>query len=320
MSASTSVLSRYAKRLVPAAGNEGWVSSVAVDSSGNVLTASSGPPNTAQVEKFSASGSLLWIDQFGSTSGGSADSGSVATDAAGNVYVGGGFSGTVNFNPSGTHNVTAGPNTNGFVLQLTSAGKFGWVSPFTSQNSAASSSANSLAVDGNGNVDVGGYYVGSVDFSTGRHAVTLPYTVSGGNTYGGGFIVQLNSSGSLVWAQQAGNGWSGVDHLALDSSGNIYVEGTFQGPSTGGPSQTQIGTDTFTCQGSTDIFVAEWSASDTFQWAASIDGSSEQQPTGIAVDSSGNVDIGGWGSTPLYYDETNPITLQSGPYFVIQLT
>jgi hypothetical protein len=153
--------------------------------------------------------------------------------------------------------------------------------------------------------------------------VTLPYIVSGGNTYGGGFIVQLNSAGSLVWAQQAGNEWSGVDHLALDSSGNIYVEGTFQGPSTGGPSQTQIGTDNFTCQGLTDIFVAEWSASDTFQWAVSLDGSGAQDPMGIAVDASGKVDIvGSSGSNPLYFDETNPITflLGSGNYFVIQLT
>jgi hypothetical protein len=304
-------------QLVSAPGANDAVAAVAVDRSGNVFTAPGSWLSYGQIEKFSASGSLLWTDQFGGT----ANANGLATDAAGNVYVGGGFSGTVNFNPSGRHNVTGGPNTNGYVLQLTSAGNFGWVSPFINQNSSATNASKSLAVDGSGHILVGGYYEGSVDFGTsGRHVVTLPYTVSGGNTYGGGFIVKLNSGGSLVWAQQAGDGYSGVDSLALDSAGNIYVEGTFQGPDTGAPSQTHIGTDTFTCQGLSDVFVAEWSSAGTFQWAASLDGTGSEFAMGIAVDASGNVDVvGASGSNPLYFDESNPISFLSGPYFVIQL-
>jgi hypothetical protein len=35
-----------------------------------------------------------------------------------------------------------------------------------------------------------------------------------------------------------------------------------------------------------DVFVAEWNSADTFQWAASLDGSRSVLANGIAVDSS----------------------------------
>ena len=53
------------------------------------------------------------------------------TDAAGNVYVGGLFRGTLDFNPDPrkTNSVTGGSGDNGYVLKLTAAGAFGWVEP-----------------------------------------------------------------------------------------------------------------------------------------------------------------------------------------------
>ena len=56
-----------------------------------------------------------------------------------------------------------------------------------------------VALDSSGNIDVGGTYGNSVDFDPGRGITTLP-------TMGGGFIVQLNSSGGLNWARALESG------------------------------------------------------------------------------------------------------------------
>jgi hypothetical protein len=313
-------------QLVSAPGANDAVAAMAADRSGNVFTGSGSWLSYAQVEKFDTNGNLLWADQIGNTSGESATANGVATDAAGNVYFAGGFTGTVDFDPGPhTHNVTGGANNTAFVLKLTAGGNYGWVSPFMSQNSSSYSSANSVVVDGSNNVVVGGYYYGSVDFDPGRGTHTLPSFYFGGTGVftSPGFITKLNSSGSLIWAQQVGSGQFGggdVDSLALDTAGNIYAEGIFANQADFDPG---AGTNILTSNGSTDVFVTKFSAAGDYQWAVSVGSIGSDWADGIAVDASGNVDIiGSSGSNPLYFDETNPISFPSGSgnYFVLQLT
>ena len=151
-------------------------------------------------------------------------------DASGNVFVAGSFSGTVDFDPSSkTNYVSSGPNHAGFVLKLDTNGKFGWVSPFVGQTVGSTSgyaSAQSVALDGSGNVVVGGAYDGSVDFNPGSGTATLP-------TIGGGFITKLNSSGGLVWARALeSSGTTFVYGLDVDTAGSIYATGLSMAPST----------------------------------------------------------------------------------------
>ena len=61
----------------------------------------------------------------------------------------------------------------GYVLKLNSQGNFSWVSPFQSQGLSYAIS-NSVAIDGTGNVIVGGSYYGAVDFNPGIGVTTLP--------------------------------------------------------------------------------------------------------------------------------------------------
>lgn len=322
---------------VSASGNVLWaqavngtgaqeVDKVTVDASGNVVAAGYNGSNS-QIEKYDSSGTPLWSAQFGSTSGGTATTSGLALDSSGNIYVCGGFTGTVDFNPgAGVKNVTAGPNSNGYVLKLSSSGAFGWVSPFLTQNSSARTGTSQLAIASNGNIVVGGYYRGSVDFDPGNRVRTLPYSTSGSNVYGGGFITTLNSSGSLVRAFQAGDGWSSVGALTLDASDNVYVTGNFQGADTGAPSTEHIGTASFTTMGGVDMFAAKWSSTGVFQWAVTLDGTgSEFASNGINMDSFGNVYISGSTFSPdLYFGGTTAILNNSMPGkskgFMIKLT
>ena len=160
---------------------------VGVDSSGNVYALGFRVGGAYTILKYSPTGAAAWSESIAAdVQFSNAD---LTVIASGNVFVGGNFDGTVNFNPSGRADyVSSGSGIAGFVLELNTSGKFGWVSPFVSQGGY--SSANSVALDGSGNIDVGGQYQGLVNFNPGRGTTNLP-------TIGGGFIAQLNSSGGL---------------------------------------------------------------------------------------------------------------------------
>lgn len=263
--------------------NTEYIQGVAVDGAGNVVVAGSTQPVGSsayfilQVEKFSPVGTNIWAEQIGNTSGGNANAGGICTDTAGNVFVAGLFRGTVDFDPGArTHNVNGGVLGSTYVLKLAPNGSFGWVSAFISQDSTAQSQSGGLALDGSGNIIVGGYHHGSVDFDPGSRT----YTLSGNS----GYIVKLNSAGSLVWADQV-NG--GVVHVAVDTAGNVY--GT-----------------------ANNFAVVKFNAAGVNQWTASF-ASGGINAQAIAVDAAGNVYVVGYfsGTVNFSLDPNNPDFLTS---------
>jgi hypothetical protein len=122
------------------------------------------------VLKLSPTGAAAWADWVGTRN--QLSRAAPAVDAAGDSFVAGAFTGPADFDPGPkAAYASSGPAEGGFVLKLTAAGKFGWVSPFVGQPVDATtygySSAQSVTLDGGGNVDVGGYYGGPVDFNRG---------------------------------------------------------------------------------------------------------------------------------------------------------
>jgi hypothetical protein len=281
-------------------GVNDYPQSVAVDASGNVFAAEY-TQTFASVRKFSSVGTQLWVDQFGSTTGNTLAFG-VAADASGNAYVCGSFTGAVDFDPgSATYSVNGGAaSQNGFVLKLTSAGAFGWVSPFVGQTSGSttgSSGCNDLAIDSSGNIVVGGGYQGAVNFNPRNGKATILPSTSNGS----GFVTKLSSTGALIWAKQVGTS-DAVEALTLDASGSIYVTGILQGTSTFAGIST-----TLTSNGSTDVIVAKLDASGNLAWAIAFGGAGMDWGEGIAVDGSGNVSVVGY-----YSDTVNFNPNQSG--------
>lgn len=95
----------------------------------------------------------------------------VATDAAGNVYTTGHFTGTADFNPgSGITELTALGNLDIFVSKLTAAGDLVWAKQIggTDVDKAAS-----MTVDAAGNVFVVGTFMGTCDFDPGNGTTSL---------------------------------------------------------------------------------------------------------------------------------------------------
>jgi hypothetical protein len=270
--------------------------SIAVDSSGNVYTTGffegtvdfdpgAGTSNLTSaggadvfVSKLNSSGVLVWAKSFG---GASLDVGiSIAVDSSGNVYTTGYFQGTADFDPgAGTSNLTSAGDFDIFVSKLDSSGNFVWAKSF---GAAAVDTGNSIAVDSSGNVYTTGIFAGTVDFDPGAGTTTL--TSAGSVDI---FVSKLDSSGALVWAQSFGGTSNDVGNsIAVDSSGNVYTSGYFNGTADFEPG---AGTSNLTSAGSADVFISKLNSSGALVWAKSFSGASLDYGYSIAVDSSGNV-------------------------------
>jgi hypothetical protein len=75
---------------------------------------------------------------------------------------------------------------------------------------------------------------------------------------------------------------------ATDAVGNVYLTGSYSADFLPAGSSVRL-----TSAGGTDIFVAKYSRSGSFQWAVSMGGASADEGRAIAVDSAGHVDVAG---------------------------
>jgi hypothetical protein len=103
--------------------------------------------------------------------------------------------------------------------------------------------------------------------------------------------------------------------VATDAAGNVYMTGSFSADFIPAGSSVQL-----TSAGGTDIFVAKYSRSGSFQWAVSMGGASADEGRAIAVDSAGHVVVaGGFHSTASFGSHTLTTSGSGWNPFVAQL-
>jgi hypothetical protein len=120
---------------------------------------------------------------------------------------------------------------------------------------------NGTDVDRDGNVYLVGKFNGTVNFDS--LGIGFPMTSQGGND---SFIMKLDSSGSFIWARQVGGVFGDTACIVTaDTIGNIFVTGSFKGPTDFNPgigvSNISIGTD----------FVLKLDTAGNYLWAKSFD-------------------------------------------------
>jgi Beta-propeller repeat/Cep192 domain 4/HYDIN/CFA65/VesB-like, Ig-like domain len=162
-------------------------------------------------------------------------------------------------------------------------------------------SANAIAVDGAGDAYVTGY-TKSADFPTtsGAFQVSQP---GGSGTHA--FLSKLipdatlsPASSQLVYSTYlGGSSYDTANAIAVDSAGQAYVAGyTSSGDF---PLANPIQNQCNGCPGAVDGFVTKFNASGSaLIFSTFLNGSQEDQATGIAVDSSDNADVGGFTYSP----------------------
>lgn len=207
----------------------------------------------------------------------------VAADGAGNVYVTGRFTGTVDFDPDPGPAVTrtaTGP-ADGFLAKYTPGGALLWV---VGLGGSGDDAGQAIAVDGGGNVYVGGITT-SDNFPTQN---ALQPTRRGGPE---AFVTKLAPTGALVYSTYlGGNGHDDVLGVAVDATGAAYVTGQTASPNfpTASPIQSSF------AGGATDVFVAKLNPlGSALVYSTYLGRGGNDVGSGIAVDGTGNAYVTG---------------------------
>ncbi|MFW5798159.1 MAG: DUF4347 domain-containing protein, partial [Planctomycetota bacterium] len=206
------------------------------------------------IQKLNADGSLAWVVTYGGADGGyvgGVDNGhAIEVDDAGNVYVGGVFRCTMDWDPGAEVHEISTPNnqTNSFVLKLDANGEFVQVSTFLSDSNQM---LHDLAVDDAGNMYAVGAFDGTVDFDPG---VGTENIASNDPTRDQAYIVKLNADGSLGWARTIFSTTSVSEGrgITVDDAGNVYTTGAYVGTMDADPG---AGTVNLVSNGGWDIYV-----------------------------------------------------------------
>ncbi|MEP7218573.1 MAG: SBBP repeat-containing protein, partial [Bacteroidota bacterium] len=198
--------------------------------------------------KFTAGGNLQW--GVGVT-GGEVDVPSVCTDAAGNIFLAGGFSQTV-FIGSNSRALTSLGGKDIFIAKFNPGGTLLWAKR---AGGSESDYATGIAADSAGNCFITGSFTGSAIFDT---------TELSSRGQGDIFIAKYAPTGGLLWAAANGGGDDDVARgISTDGNGNAYIAGDFSGTAVFGAS-TIVSTGP-----ARDLFAARYTPAGIPLWAVS---------------------------------------------------
>ncbi len=237
--------------------------------------------------KYDLNGNYLWA--IGLPGAGTENPIAMDLDSSGNIYITGAYNNQTNFNPNGT-SVNLNPVSIGandiFVAKYNPSGLLVWA---RSMGGALNDVGIGIAVDSYNNVYTTGYFntnatYPTADFDPGAGTANL--TSFGGNDI---FVSKLDSSGNFVFAKQFGGTGADVAYgIDVDSSGNIYTTGYFNGTA------SFLGPSSLTASGSnSDIFVSKLNSDGTYNFAFKIGASTVDTAQYLQLDSSGNIYITG---------------------------
>ena len=221
---------------------------------------------------------LLWSKMVGGS--GDEMATAVTADAAGNVIVGGTFSGTVDF---GCGALVSAGSADGFLASYSAAaGACLWSLRF---GGAFPDGVRALAVDPVGDIVVLGDFVQTIT------VFGLPLTAGGVQD---GFLLKVDPSGGLVWVTHLATGVGATGNktprsVAIDPAGDIVLAGSFTGhwscplPACDTPSNGYA------------AFVDKRSGVDGhLLWRKTYDSPSDQAAVAVAAAGDGSVVVGGY--------------------------
>ncbi len=244
----------------------------------------------AFVLKLTPNGEFVWVKSYGSNGGTYAYA--LDVDNLGNVYTGGRFAATVDFDPGADeYKLSANaevPSTlhDAYVLKLDKDGSFVWAKSFGGKGWDV---VNGIAVDNLQNVHLTGRFSETANFNPDPLGTAQTVTAN----FQDAFIVKLNSEGVFVWNRAisgnaaANDAWG--QGIAVDKIGNVFGTGFFSGTASFKP----VGTNMHTSGGSRDIYVVKINPVGDLLWSKGIGLASDDRGEGIAVDGNGDAYITG---------------------------
>ncbi|HKB06176.1 MAG TPA: SBBP repeat-containing protein, partial [Gemmataceae bacterium] len=263
------------------AGGTVEASSVAADSAGNVYIAgqfmgrpdldpgegstvleSLGDPD-AFVARLSADGTLAWAKRFGGAEYSIAHDVTVAAD--GSAYVGGSFTGDVQFDDD--TRATATGYLGAYLVRLDADGNVIWARPFGGSGTA---DLSAVARDESGAVYAVGTLTGDADLDPGPGDAT----VAAGEDTSAAFVLKLGDDGEFRWARGFGGAPGAAVQTADVTAGedDVTVTGTFWGSADFDPGP---GAFNLTSADLGDVFLTHLGADGEFAGAEAFGGPGE---------------------------------------------
>ncbi|HEV8356571.1 MAG TPA: SBBP repeat-containing protein [Gemmatimonadales bacterium] len=242
--------------------------------------------------RYTAVGALVWAVRAGGTGNDTVTA--LARDAAGNLFLAGGFEGIATFGlGAGVPALVSQGGRDGFVAKFGADGTVVWARRF---GGPQSEDVTDVALDAGGNL----YAVGSFA----ERADALPAAGGAIVSFGAsdGFVVSFDGAGAVRWAFAVGG--TDADSAAavrVTSAGGVVVAGTFRGIADFAPGAAVT---SLTATGGSDVFLAGYSTGGTLLWAKRIGGLLDEDvaPGGLAADPIGGVALTGAFSGSVDFD------------------
>lgn len=197
-----------------------------------------------------------------------------------NLYITGGFNGTVDFDPSvNIENLTSNGGSDVFIAKYDINGNYQWAISF---GGSSNESSYGLSIDGDNNIIISGSFQNTIDFDPSSNIVNL--TSAGSSDI---FIAKYDANGNYIWAQSFGD--FGADLGAatvIDSNNNIFLCGTFWGnvDFDYGPSSTILNTTT-----GNGVYLAKYTTAGNLIWAKKIVSDGTNNCYSLVLDNNENV-------------------------------
>ncbi|MEZ5014845.1 MAG: hypothetical protein R2794_11190 [Chitinophagales bacterium] len=231
--------------------------------------------------KLSSTGALQWAKNVSSMY-----CNELFFDPAGDMYLGGEFWGTVDFDPGpGVHNLSAaGFGADAYVLKLTEAGDYIWAYKISG---SSDEQVTNIGYDTNTDrIILAGYYQNTIDVDPGPGTYNL--TAAG---YLDPFICAWSTDGTLDWGITFGGlGYQSIVDMQIDASGDIHVCGPFEQTCDFDPSGDIFN---ITSLGYTDIFLASYDNTGALIDAQQIGGTGSEWPAALALDAEAAILLAG---------------------------
>ncbi|BDS10517.1 DUF7619 domain-containing protein [Aureispira anguillae] len=226
------------------------------------------------VLKLDAAGNLVWAKSLEGTT--SSDEGrDIKTDANGNIYMTGYFSGNLGIDPGvGSSFLYSQGNWDVFIVKWTAAGNLVWG---RSIGGPMDDSGWSLDVDAGGNVYTTGYFEGTCNFDL--WGTNTMETAVGNSDI---FIQKLDSNGWFQWVKPFGSAaYDWGQRVEVDNHGDVYITGFFVDSIDFDPGP---GVHQLRANGAADAFIQKLTNNGDFLWATSFGGTHQERCRGLLVD------------------------------------
>lgn len=242
--------------------------SIAVDAAGNVYfcgafrgeayfgkdTLHGTDIDDVYVAKLDAAGNLVWVRAIGGPEDDTVRG--IAADADGNVYVTGGFKGTVSFGSQSLTSVSVFRDM--YIVKYNTGGGLVWAKQVSGEWDEI---GWAVTTDNNGGL----YVAGEFNYNASIHPLTLE---GSGNV--DAFVAKYDpATGDALWAKKfGGNMIDKARGIASDGS-KVYITGQYA-------SSVIHGNDTLVAADSSDIFIAAFTASaGSPAWALAVSGKAD---------------------------------------------